>query len=117
MPGDCLPKKMAADAAKNIADFGDIKVLNGRFGPYVTDGTKNAKIAKDVDPKTLTEEQARKILTEAPAAKGRFKKRATARSSSSTKSPTAASKKSKSAKSLSVKTTKPKTPRKTSKTK
>lgn len=109
-------EKMAADAAKNIADFGDIKVLNGRFGPYVTDGTKNAKITKDIDPKTLTEEQARKILAEAPAAKGRFKKRATARSSSSTKSPTAASKKSKSAKSLSIKTAK-KAPRKTSKTK
>ncbi len=44
--------KLKAEAEKNIADFGDgIKVLNGRFGPYITDGSKNAKIPKDTDPK------------------------------------------------------------------
>jgi DNA topoisomerase I len=56
--------KLKAEAEKHIADFGEIKVLNGRFGPYVTDGEKNAKIAKDVDPKTLDEAAARKILDE-----------------------------------------------------
>ena len=60
--------KLKAEAEKNIADFGDgIKVLNGRFGPYITDGKKNAKIPKDTDPKSITHEQAKKILTEAPA--------------------------------------------------
>lgn len=58
--------KLKAEAEKNIAIFGDIKVLNGRFGPYVTDGKKNAKIPKDTDPKKLTEEQAKKLLAEAP---------------------------------------------------
>lgn len=57
-------EKLKAEAEKNIADFGDVKVLNGRYGPYVTDGTKNAKIPKDTDPKTLTEADARKILDE-----------------------------------------------------
>jgi DNA topoisomerase-1 len=64
--------KLKKEAEKNIADFGDIKVLNGRFGPYVTDGTKNAKIPKETDPKTLTEAQAKELLDKAPAKKGRF---------------------------------------------
>ena len=60
--------KLQAEAEKNIADFGDgIKVLNGRFGPYITDGTKNAKIPKDTDPKTITHEQALELLKAAPA--------------------------------------------------
>lgn len=64
--------KLKAEAEKNIADFGDgIKVLNGRFGPYITDGSKNAKIPKDTDPKSVTHEQAKNLLAEAPAAKKR----------------------------------------------
>ena len=60
--------KLQAEAEKNIADFGDgVKVLNGRFGPYITDGAKNAKVPKDTDPKTITHEQALEILKAAPA--------------------------------------------------
>ena len=60
--------KLQAEAKKNIADFGDgVKVLNGRFGPYITDGTKNAKIPKGTDPKTITHEQALELLKAAPA--------------------------------------------------
>jgi len=69
--------KLKAEAEKNIADFGDgIKVLKGRFGPYISDGTKNAKIPKDVEPKDITHEEAKKLLKEAPAAKKRsFRKK------------------------------------------
>jgi len=68
--------KLKAEAEKNIADFGDgIKVLNGRFGPYVTDGKKNAKIPKDVDPKKLTHDNAKKLLAEAPEGRKRFSRR------------------------------------------
>ena len=71
--------KLKAEAEKNIADFGDgVKVLNGRYGPYITDGKKNAKIPKDTDPKTITHEQAKQILAEAPEPKGRFARRAPA---------------------------------------
>lgn len=57
--------KLKAEAEKNIADFGDgIKVLNGRYGPYITDGKKNAKIPKDTEPKTITHEQAKKFLAD-----------------------------------------------------
>lgn len=71
-------EKLRAEAEKNIADFGDgIKVLKGRYGPYITDGKKNAKIPKDTDPKAVTHDQAKKLLAEAPAAgkKRRFPKR------------------------------------------
>jgi DNA topoisomerase I len=68
--------KLKAEAEKNISDFGDgIKVLNGRYGPYITDGKKNAKIPKDTDPKSITHEEAKKLLDEAPAAKKRFTRR------------------------------------------
>lgn len=70
--------KLKAEAEKNISDFGDgVKVLNGRYGPYVTDGKKNAKIPKDTDPKTITHEQAKQMIAEAPEAKGRFARRKT----------------------------------------
>ena len=69
-------EKMKAEAEKNIADFGDgIKVLNGRFGPYITDGTKNAKIPKDTDPKAITHEQAKELLKEAKPGKKRTVRR------------------------------------------
>ncbi len=65
-------EKLDKEAKKNIADFGKIKVLNGMYGPYVTDGKKNAKIPKEQDPKKLTEKDAQKLLDEAPAkGKGR----------------------------------------------
>jgi len=74
-------EKLKTEAAKNISDFGDgIKVLNGRYGPYITDGKKNAKIPKDQKPEEITHEQAKQMIADAPAAKtkGRFAKRTTA---------------------------------------
>ncbi len=74
-------EKLKKDAEKFIAEFdGGIQVLNGRYGPYVTDGTKNAKIPKDVDPKSITLETAQKMLAEAPAAKKRPFRRSAKRS-------------------------------------
>ena len=60
--------KLQAEAEKHIAEFSDgVKILNGRFGPYITDGTKNAKVPKDTDPRTITHEQALELLKAAPA--------------------------------------------------
>jgi DNA topoisomerase-1 len=59
--------KLQSEAEKNIADFGSVKVLNGRFGPYITDGKKNAKIPKGTDPSSITETEAKKLLADAPA--------------------------------------------------
>lgn len=70
--------KLITESEKNIADFGDgIKVLKGRYGPYITDGTKNAKIPKDTEPSAVTHEQAIALLKAAPASK---KKRAAPKS-------------------------------------
>ena len=64
--------KLQADAEKNIADFGDgVKILKGRYGPYISDGKKNAKIPKGTEPKDITHEQALKLLAEAPATKSK----------------------------------------------
>jgi DNA topoisomerase-1 len=66
--------KLEADANRIIADFPDagIQVLNGRYGPYITDAKKNAKVPKDREPKSLTLEECRKLLEEAPARGSRF---------------------------------------------
>ncbi len=73
---DLYAEKLKTEAAKNISDFGDgIKVLNGRYGPYITDGKKNAKIPKDQKPEDITHEQAKQMLADAPAAKGKFARR------------------------------------------
>jgi DNA topoisomerase-1 len=57
------------------------KLLAGRYGPYVTDGTTNASVPKNSDPNTLTFEQATELLAArrdaAPAPKrGGFKRKA-----------------------------------------
>ncbi|HXS21392.1 MAG TPA: type I DNA topoisomerase [Steroidobacteraceae bacterium] len=67
--------KQEADANRIIADLGvdNIQVLNGRYGPYITDGKKNAKVPKDRDPKSLALEECRALLAQAPErGKGRF---------------------------------------------
>ena len=65
-----------------------ISVLNGRYGPYITDGKRNAKVPKGDDPAAITLEVAKKLLDEAPvrkrgASKKKKKKKATARSAES----------------------------------
>jgi DNA topoisomerase-1 len=49
-----------------IKDFpdSDIQVLNGRFGPYISDGRLNGKIPKDREPSSLTLEEVTKLLEE-----------------------------------------------------
>lgn len=65
-------QKLEKDANKYIKEFSSgIKVANGRFGPYVTDGKKNAKIPKETDPASLTEKQCKDLLAAAPARKAR----------------------------------------------
>ena len=50
----------------------DIQVLNGRFGPYISDGTLNGKIPKDREPASLTLAEVQQLMAETgkPARKG-----------------------------------------------
>jgi DNA topoisomerase-1 len=81
---ECIRLKQEADANRIIRDFGvdNIQVLNGRYGPYISNKEKNARIPKDRDPKTVSLEEARALLEAAPArpmrGRGRFGKRAPA---------------------------------------
>ncbi len=67
-----IEQKKIADANRIIRDFTEagIQVLNGRYGPYITDKTRNAKIPKDRDPKSLTLEDCRELLAQAPLRRG-----------------------------------------------
>ena len=57
-----------------IADFGEIKVVNGRYGPYIKMGDSNYKIPKGTDASTLTESDCQAII-ENTAPTSKFKKR------------------------------------------
>ncbi|WP_115050843.1 DNA topoisomerase I [Xanthomonas arboricola] len=64
-----------------IKDFegSDIQVLNGRFGPYISDGKLNGKIPKDREPSSLTLEEVQQLLADTgkPVRKGFGAKKAT----------------------------------------
>jgi DNA topoisomerase-1 len=51
-----------------------VKLLSGRYGNYVTDGTTNATLPKDIAPEALTFQQALDLLAER-AARGPVVKR------------------------------------------
>ncbi len=65
---EVIREKEIADANRLILDFAEakIQVLNGRYGPYITDKERNAKIPKDRDPKSLTLEECQALLAAAP---------------------------------------------------
>jgi DNA topoisomerase-1 len=77
---ECIRLKKEADANRIIQDFGvdNIQVLNGRYGPYITDGKRNARIPKDSDPKTVTLDLCRELLAAAPPRGSRFGRKKTA---------------------------------------
>ena len=75
---ELVEEKKIADANRLILDFEDegIQVLNGRYGPYITNKEKNARVPKDREPKTLTLEECKELLEAAPVRGRRGKKKA-----------------------------------------
>ena len=77
---ELVAEKKEFDANREIKVFEgtDIKILRGRYGPYITDGIKNARMPKDVeDPSTLDLETCLELIEKAPLPKSRRKKAAT----------------------------------------
>ncbi|MFD0793894.1 type I DNA topoisomerase [Mucilaginibacter litoreus] len=81
---ELINEKRKKDAEKLIKAFDedpDVKILNGRWGPYIEFGKLNVKIPKDKDPKTLTYEECKALADATPkdAKKGRFGKAASSK--------------------------------------
>ena len=62
-----VAEKKQTDSKRLILNFEKqgIQVLNGRYGPYVTDGSKNARVPKTVEPHTLSLEDCIELLKNA----------------------------------------------------
>jgi len=77
---ELIAEKIIVDANRIILDFEaeGIQVLNGRYGPYITNKEKNARVPKDREPKTLTLDECIELLAAAPV-RGRRGKKKTAK--------------------------------------
>ncbi|CAB1277288.1 DNA topoisomerase I [Candidatus Nitrosacidococcus tergens] len=64
---DLIEEKKLADAKKVIKSFPEasIQILNGRYGPYATDGKNNARIPKDQSAEELTLAAIQDLLAQA----------------------------------------------------
>ena len=71
-------------------------IINGAYGPYVKGPGRfnNVKIPKEQDPKKITLEEAKKMLDEKPAGRGRFARKAAKTSKKASSSAKKATKKS-----------------------
>ena len=92
---ELIEEKKVLDANRIIQDFEEqgIQVLNGRYGPYITDKSKNARVPKDREPDSLTREECIELLAAAPL-RGRRGKKKAKKSRSGTKKKTTKKKKS-----------------------
>jgi DNA topoisomerase-1 len=73
---EVIEAKKLEDANRIILDFEEqgIQVLNGRYGPYITNKEKNARVPKDREPKSLSLEECVELLAAAPVRGRRSKK-------------------------------------------
>jgi len=73
---ELIEQKAAALDAATLVTFGDtgIRIIKGRFGAYITDGTRKANLPKKREPEDVTVFEAEAYLAEAEAAKKPVKK-------------------------------------------
>jgi len=80
-----LPRALELVAAKKQADIDrilktfegtDVQILKGRWGPFIANETKNARMPKDREPESMTLEECLALLEAAPEKKRGRKKAA-----------------------------------------
>ncbi|MFN3592311.1 MAG: topoisomerase C-terminal repeat-containing protein, partial [Thermaurantiacus sp.] len=94
------PRRNARAAPEPLRTLGahpdsgaDIRIMSGRYGPYVTDGTTNATLPKGREPTAVALEEALALLAERAAAAPAQKGRKSRQGGAAKKSPPAAKKK------------------------
>jgi len=112
---ELIEQKKIDDANRTILDFEEqgIQVLNGRYGPYITDKKKNARVPKDREPKSLTLAECEELLEAAPE-RGRRGKKKVAKKAPAKKAAKKKTTKKKTAKKKTAKKKKTKTAKKKS---
>ena len=65
---EIVSEKKRADAEREIREFegGAIRILKGRYGPYLTDGKKNVRVPKGRDPSLIELDEAKRLIDAAP---------------------------------------------------
>jgi len=82
-----VEEKREKDRLKHIKSFeedAELQILNGRWGPYISYEKENYRLAKDIDPKSLSFEDCLKIIKEGP----QKKKKTTAKKTTAAKKKT-----------------------------
>jgi DNA topoisomerase-1 len=67
---EIISEKNESDKKKVMKDFGEIMLLNGRYGPYLVKDKQNFRLPKETDAEKLTKEDCIKII----AGSGKTKK-------------------------------------------
>ena len=70
---EVVAEKKRADSEREIKVFDGegIRILKGRYGPYITDGKKNARVPKGTEPALMGLDEARKLIEAAPPPRSR----------------------------------------------
>ena len=72
---ELVAAKKQADLDRIIRTFEgtEIQIIKGRWGPYLTDGNKNARLPKEREPDSFTLEECQALLDAAPDKRSRKK--------------------------------------------
>ena len=111
-------EEIARNRVIKAFDGSDIQVLNGRYGPYLSDGKLNGRIPKDREPASLTLDEVVKLMEETgkPMRRGKFgAKKTAAKKTTAPAKKTATKTAAKKATKKTTKKTAGKTPSKTAK--